>query len=40
MSFARVPATRLRGGVDLPAWVREGGECYLWGSLTLLVSVS
>jgi hypothetical protein len=30
----------VRGGVDLPAWVREGGELYLWGPLSLLVSVS
>jgi hypothetical protein len=40
MSSARVPATRVQGGVDLPAWVREGGELYLWGPLSLLVSVS
>jgi hypothetical protein len=40
MSSARIPATRVRGGVDPPAWVREGGERYVWGPLSLLVSVS
>ncbi len=31
---------RCGGGGDLSAWVRDKGEGYLWGPLSLLVAVS